>query len=164
MSRNYQSQTTIRGTAVTSCLQLSSWRIVARVRRTALWVVLVGAVVVVLGVLWQAFSIAAYVRGAGEGALDAHLTGSFFVHAGQLMIVIGAIWAWWGNWARVGGAVGFLILSFAQLAFLGNTDEQGDWINGLHGFLALVVLLAAVWYFGQSRRELGIGRARPAGV
>ena len=54
-------------------------------RRTALWIVLVGAAVVVLGVLWQAFSIAAYVRGAGEDALDAHLTGSFFVHAGEAM-------------------------------------------------------------------------------
>ena len=90
-----------------------------------MWIVLLGAAVVVLGVLWQAFSIAAYVRGVGEGALDAHLTGSFFVHAGQLAIVIGAIWAWWGNWARVGGAVGFLILAVAQLAFLGDTGEQG---------------------------------------
>ena len=71
-------------------------------RRIPLWFVLVGGVVVVLGVLWQAFSIAAYVRGAGEGALDPHLTGSFFVHAGQLLIVIGAVWAWWGSGARSG--------------------------------------------------------------
>ena len=52
-----------------------------------------------LGVLWQAFSIAAYVRGAGDGAIDAHLTGSFFVHAGQLAIVIGVLVAYWGTGA-----------------------------------------------------------------
>ena len=33
------------------------------------------------------------------------------VHIGQLLIVIGAIWAWWGNWAAVGLAPAFLVLS-----------------------------------------------------
>ena len=122
---------------------------------------LVGGVVVVLGVLWQAFSIAAYVRGAGQGALDAHLTGSFFVHAGQLTIVIGALGAYRGNWRAVGAAIGFLVLAIAQLAFLGNTDEPGGWINGLHGFLALVILLAGVAYASRAARELGL-RDRPS--
>jgi hypothetical protein len=133
-------------------------------RRIPLLFVLVGGVVVVLGVLWQAFSIAAYVRGAGEGALDAHLTGSFFVHAGQLLIVIGAIWAWWGKWGQVGLAVAFLILAFAQLAFLGNTDEPGGWINGLHGFLALIILLAAAWYAMRASRELRSAEPEPGTV
>ena len=69
-------------------------------RRAFTWLVLIGGVVVVLGVLWQAFAIAAYVRGAGDGALDAHLYGSFVVHLAQLMIVIGALVAYWENWAR----------------------------------------------------------------
>jgi hypothetical protein len=116
--------------------------------------VLVGGVVVVLGVLWQAFTIAAYVRGAGEGALDAHGGGSLIVHLGQLAIVIGAIVAYWGNWAMVGGALGFLVLSVAQLAFLGDTDEQGDWINGLHGFLAVLIALLGVWYANRAWRDL----------
>ena len=60
------------------------------------------------------------------------------VHIGQLLIVIGAIWAWWGNWGAVGLAVAFLVLCVAQLAFLGDTEEPGGWINGLHGMLALV--------------------------
>ena len=128
-------------------------------KRTFTWLVLVGGVVVVLGVLWQAFTIAAYVRGAGESALDAHLTGSFFVHAGQLAIVIGAIVAYWGNWAMVAGAFGFLVVSFAQLAFLGDTDEQGDWINGLHGFLAVFIALLGVWYANRAARDLGLKRS-----
>jgi len=118
------------------------------------WVVFVGGVVVVLGVLLQAFTIAAYVRGAGDGALDAHGGGSLIVHIGQLAVVIGALVAYWGNWTQVGLAVGFLILSIAQLGFLGDTEEQGDWINGLHGFLALIVLIAGMLYAQKAWREL----------
>ena len=125
-------------------------------KRVFTWVVLVGGVAVVLGVLWQAFTIAAYVRGAGEGALDAHGAGSSIVHLGQLAIVIGAIVAYWRNWAQVGLALGFLVLSIAQLGFLGDTDEQGDWINGLHGFLALIVLIAGLLYAQKAARELGL--------
>ncbi len=122
--------------------------------------VLAGGAIVVVGVLIQAFTIAAYVRGAGEGALDAHGGFSLLVHIGELLIVIGAIWAWWGNWNMVGLAVAFLVLAFAQLAFLGDTDEQGGWINGLHGFLALIILLAGAWYVTRARRELGLGESR----
>ncbi|MGH3137614.1 MAG: hypothetical protein ACRDPV_14100 [Gaiellaceae bacterium] len=86
-----------------------------------------------------------FVRGAGNGALDAHGAGSLIVHLGQLAIVIGAIVAYWGNWAAVCTAIGFLVLSVAQLGFLGDTEKQGDWINGLHGFLALIVLIAGLF-------------------
>lgn len=123
-------------------------------KRNFTWAVLVGGVLVVLGVLWQAFTIAAYVRGAGDGALDAHGTGSLVVHIGQLAIVIGALVAYWGNWTQVGFAIGFLILAFAQLGFLGDTEEQGDWINGLHGLLALIVLLGGLLYAQKAWREL----------
>ena len=118
------------------------------------WVVFVGGVVTVLGVLLQSFTIAAYVRGAGDDALDAHGGGSLIVHIGQLAIVIGALVAYWGNWKQVGLAVGFLVLSIAQLGFLGDTEEEGDWINGLHGFLALIVLLAGLLYAQKAWREL----------
>ena len=64
----------------------------ARMRRTALWALLAGGAITVVGVLIQAFTIAAYVRGAGEGALDAHGGFSMLVHVGELLIVIGAIW------------------------------------------------------------------------
>ena len=131
-------------------------------KRNFTWAVFVGGILVVLGVLWQAFTIAAYVRGAGEGALDAHGTGSLVVHIGQLAIVIGALVAYWGNWNQVGLAIGFLVLSVAQLGFLGDTDKQGDWINGLHGFLALIVLLSGLLYAQKAARELGIRQTRGA--
>ena len=78
----------------------------------------------------------------------------------QLMIVIGAIWAWWGNWWR--GRPRRRRSSscrVAQLAFLGDTEEPGGWINGLHGMLALVILLVGAWCFSRGRRELGLGGA-----
>ena len=137
---------------------------VARMRRTPLWLVLAGGAITVIGVLIQAFTIAAYVRGAGEGALDAHGGFSLIVHIGQLLIVIGAIWAFWGNWGAVGLAVAFLVLCVAQLGFLGDTEEQGGWINGLHGFLALVILLVGAWCFEHARRALGLGRPSTAGT
>ena len=128
-------------------------------KRFFLWLVLVGAVICVLGVLWQAFSIAAYVRSGSEDWVDAHGAGSLPVHIGQLAIVIGAIVAAWGNWRMVGGAVAFLVLSIAQLGFLGDTDEEGSWVNGFHGLLALVILLAALWYGTWSSRALGLRQA-----
>jgi len=123
-------------------------------KKNVTWVVFIGGIVVVLGVLWQAFSIAAYVRTGDSGWLDAHGAGSAVPHIGQLMIVIGALIAYWGNWPMVGGAVGFLILSIAQLGFLGDTEEKGSWVNGFHGFLALIVLICGMLYAQRAWREL----------
>lgn len=123
-------------------------------RRAPFQIVFFGGILVVASVLWQSFTISAFVRGAGDAALDAHGWGSLFVHIGQLLVVIGAIWAWWGNWKVVGGAVAFLVLAVAQLAFLGDTEKQGDWINGLHGFLALVVLITAGLFAFSARQKL----------
>ncbi len=101
--------------------------------------------------LLQSFTIAAYVAGE-EGALDAHGGGSLVVHIGQLAIVIGALVAYWGNWPQVGSRSGSCP-AIAQLAFLG-TRRAGDWINGLHGFLALIILIAGLLYAQKAWREL----------
>ena len=62
----------------------------------------------------------------------------------------------------VGGAVGFLVVSIAQLGFVGDTDERGDWINGLHGFLALIILISGLLYAQRAARELGIRQSSGA--
>jgi hypothetical protein len=131
-------------------------------KRFFTWLVLVGAVLCFVGVLWQAFSIAAYVRSGSGDWLDAHGAGSLPVHLGQLMIVIGAIVATWGNWRAVGAAVGFFVLSVVQLFALGDTEKEGSWVNGFHGFLALIVLLAALAYADWAARRLGLRRASGA--
>ena len=128
-------------------------------RRGSTWLVLVAAAVVVIGVFLQAFSISAYVRGAGDGALDMHQSVALLVMLCELAVVIGALVAWWGNWRAVGLAIAFLVLAFLQLAFVGDTEEEGGWVNGLHGLLALVVLVSAGIYFHAAKRALGLGRA-----
>ena len=133
-------------------------------RRLPLWLLLVGSGVVVIGVLLQAFSIVAWIRGAGPGALDMHKDVADVVHVGELAVVVGAIWAWWGNWRAVGLAALFLVVSVLQVVLIGDTDKQGGWVNGLHGLLALVVLIAALAYAEQASRRLGFhARIAPPG-
>jgi hypothetical protein len=131
-------------------------------RRFPLWLLLAGAVVVTVGIVLQAFSIAAYVRGAGSGALDMHRAVADAVQAGELAVVIGAIWTWWGRWNDVGLALAFLVVSVVQLLLIGDTDKQGGWVNGLHGLFALVLLLAAAGYAHRAARKLEAGRGSPS--
>ena len=125
-------------------------------KRNFKWVVFVGGVLTVLGVLLQSFTIAAYAAGAGTDALDAHGGGSLIVHIGQLAVVIGVLVAYWGNWPMVGGAVAFLAVSIAQLGFIRPEDGNGGWINGLHGFLALIILICGLLYAQRAWRELRV--------
>lgn len=128
-------------------------------RRFPLKLVLVGALVVIVGILLQAFSIVAFVRGAGDGALDMHRVVADVVHVGELAVVIGAVWAWWGRWNDVGLALAFLVVSAVQLLLIGDVDERGGWVNGLHGFLAIVLLIAAVLYAQRAARLLSRGQS-----
>jgi hypothetical protein len=130
---------------------------IARVKRNLRWLIFAGGVIVVLGVLWQVFTIAAYFRGAGDSALDAHTGGSFFVHIGQLAIVVGAVIAYWGRWRDVGLAALFFVVSLVQVPLVGNTDEQGDWVNGLHGVFALLILIGGLYFAQRAWRELQAG-------
>ncbi len=123
-------------------------------KRAFTWVVLVGGSLTVLGVLLQSFTIAAYASGAGSDALDAHGGGSLVVHIGQLAVVIGVLVAYWGNWPMIGGAAAFLVLAIAQLGFIKPEDEPGDWVNGLHGLLALVILICGMLYAQKAWRAL----------
>jgi peptidoglycan/LPS O-acetylase OafA/YrhL len=131
-------------------------------RRGFTWLVLAAAAVVVIGVFLQAFSISAYVRGAGDGALDMHQSVALIVMLGELVVVVGALAAWWGNWRAVGLTFAFLALSFLQLAFVGDTEKEGGWVNGLHGLLALAVLVAAGVYVHAAKRKLRLGSRREA--
>ena len=134
-----------RGTAATRARSSARARnIGARVRRILLWLYVLGATLVAAGVLLQAFSIAAYVRGAGQDALDLHTTGGFITHSVEIVVFLAALGAHWGTWRRVGAAALLPIVGTLQVLLVGNTDEPGGWVNGLHGLFALVVFLLAV--------------------
>jgi hypothetical protein len=57
----------------------------------------------------------------------------------------------------------WLVLVGGAVVVVGVLIQAGSWINGLHGFLALVILLAGAWYFTHARRALGLGANRTAG-
>jgi hypothetical protein len=109
---------------------------------------------VAAGVLVQAFSIAAYIRGAGQDALDLHATGGFITHSIEIVVFLAALAGYWGTWRRVGLAALLPIVGTVQLFVIGDTDEAGSWINGLHGLLALVVFLLALILAHAGTRSL----------
>jgi hypothetical protein len=129
-----------------------------RLRRVFLWLYLLTALVVVVGVLLQAFSIAAYVRGAGTEALDMHQTVGFATHSVEIVVFLVALVGYWGRWRQVGLALLLPVIGTIQVLLIGDTDESGGWINGLHGLFALVVLLLAVVLAQAAKRSLSAAR------
>jgi len=121
-------------------------------RRVFLWLYLATATLVAAGVLLQAFSIAAYVRGAGQDALDLHETGGFITHSIEIVVFLTALVAFWGTWRLVGFALLLPVIGTIQVVLIGDTDKSGGWVNGLHGMFALVVLLLAVALVEAGRR------------
>lgn len=128
--------------------RLTGWR------RPVAWLYVGAACTVAAGVLLQAFSIAAYVRGAGESARDLHVNGGFLTHSVEMVLFLLALVAFWGAWRIVAFALLLPIIGTAQVLLIGDTDEQGGWVNGLHGLLALVVLVMALLLAEIGRRSL----------
>lgn len=126
----------------------------SKLRRAFLWLFLATATLVAAGVLLQAFSIAAYIRGAGQEALDMHETGGFVTHSIEIIVFLIALVAFWGAWRWIGIALLLPVVGTIQVVLIGDTDESGGWINGLHGLLALVVLLLAVFLAQAAFRSL----------
>jgi hypothetical protein len=136
---------------------------VGRVRQAFVWLCLLAASLVVAGVLLQAFSIAAYVRGAGGDALTMHQTGGFVTHSVEIVVFLTALVAYWRSWMQIGLALLLPVLGTLQIALIGDTDRSGGWINGLHGLLALIVLLLAVFIAQGARRSLATARNQDDG-
>jgi hypothetical protein len=134
-------------------------RAAKRVQRGFLWLYVLTALIVVAGVLLQAFSIAAYMRGAGPDALEMHRTGGFVTHSVEIVVFLAALLGCWGSWKRVGLALLLPVIGTIQVLLIGDTDASGGWINGLHGLFALVVLLLAVALAQSGRRSLSATRA-----
>lgn len=131
-------------------------------RKGALWAQFVLASLVVVGVFLQAFFISAYTRGAGEGALDAHGAFGGITHLLEALVFLVALVAWWRAWGQIALAFALPVLGTAQIAFVGDTDERGGWVNGLHGFGALVVLVLAAIIAHRAMRALGLRSSEPA--
>ena len=113
--------------------------------RTLIWINFFFATLVVVGVFLQTYFIAAYFSGAGEGALDAHaVTGGIVVHGAELLVFLSALIGYWRVWRWVGWSFLLLLIGTVQI-FLSPPDEDplSGWVHGLHGLLALFVLVIA---------------------
>lgn len=127
-----------------------------------LWIFTAGTLVVAIGVLWQAFTIVSYVRGAGEQARDLHELGGYVVHITEIVVFIAALGAFWRDWRRIALALLLPLYGTLQVVAIGDTSETGGWVNGLHGALALVVLLQASAMTLDGARQLRGSTRQPA--
>jgi hypothetical protein len=134
---------------------------VARMRnRVATWINLVFASIVVIGVFFQAYFIAAYASGAGQGALDAHaFTGGVVIHASELIVLISGLVAFWRYWKWAGVSALLFVFGTVQI-FLAPPDEDpaSGWVHGLHGLFALLVALLAAVIANHDLKLLGLRR------
>jgi hypothetical protein len=134
--------------------------------RIAVWINLVFASVIVVGVFLQAYFIASYAMGAGESALDAHsFTGGIVIHASELIVFLSALVGFWRAWGWIAVNFGLFVLGTVQI-FLTPPDEDpaSGWVHGLHGLLALFVLVYAAVIVHRDMKELGLRRTRAADV
>ena len=95
------------------------------------------AALVGVGVFVQVYLIAAFTFGADT--LDAHK------HVGNAVVVLIVLTALhgfvarWGNWKAIAPSAALLVAGIALVGL-----AEGDtWVGGLHGLLALVVLVLA---------------------
>jgi hypothetical protein len=134
------------------------------VKRALLWINLVAACVIVVGVFVQVYLITAYVMDAGDGALDAHgIVGGLVIHLSELIVFLTAIGAFWKRWGWIGFNFFLFVLGTAQIFLLPpDEDPASGWVHGLHGLFALFVLVMAAVIAHRDLRELGL--RRPAGA
>jgi hypothetical protein len=123
-------------------------------KRIFLWIQLVAAALLTVGVWLQVYFIAAYFYGADD-ALDLHESVGGAVHGIEVLIFLLALGAWWRNWGRIGHAFGLAVIGTVQIAL----TESDDWVGGLHGLLALVILTMAVYIVKWNADALGLTRA-----
>ena len=127
-------------------------------RRIFLWIQLVAAALVTVGVWLQVYFIAAYFYGA-EDALDLHETVGEAMRGIMVLVFLLALGAWWRNWGRIGHAFGLAVIGTVQIMLTGSDA----WVGGLHGLLALVVLTMAVYVVKWNADALGLTRAGRGG-
>lgn len=108
------------------------------VRRGARVLHLALAAAIVVGVVAQVYLIGGYIFGAGQGALDAHKSVGFAVHALEVLVLIAALVAWLAR------ADLLLSLLLAVVGTIQIALADGDrWVGALHPLFALIVLALA---------------------
>ena len=123
-------------------------------KRPLLWAQLVLAAAVAAGVWLQVYLIASHFFGAAD-ALDLHETVGELMRGVEGLVFLAALGAWWGNWGKIGHAFGLAAVGTLQISLAGG-DE---WVGGVHGLLALAILVMAVVIVKDDAEALGLTRA-----
>lgn len=130
-------------------------------KRVFLWVSLVLASIVVIGIVIQLYLIAAWIFGAGKGALDAHkAVGGAVVHPAEILVFLVSFGAWSKDWRNIGISFSLALLGTIQVFLAGNvTNPSNGYLHGLHGGLALFVAALAVYICWREKNALGFRRS-----
>jgi hypothetical protein len=131
-------------------------------KRAFLWINFVLATLITLAIFVQAYFITAYISGAGDSALDAHgFLGFAIIHPAEVLVFLTAFGAWPRAWRWIGFTFFLAVLGTVQIALSPDKDNPQDgWVHGLHGLLALVVLVTAAVIAHRGMRDLGLRRGR----
>ena len=124
-------------------------------KRPLLWIQLVLAAAVAIGVWLQVYLIASFSFGAAD-ALDLHTTVGEIMRGLGGLVFLAALGAWWRNWGKIGHAFGLAAVGTIQISLTGG----GEWVGGLHGLLALAILTMAVFIVKDDAQALGLTRGR----
>lgn len=135
---------------------------VALVRRAFLWVSFGLAMLVLAGIVLQLYFIAAWLFGAGNGALDAHkAVGGAVVHPAEVLVFLAAFAAWKGNWPAIGWSFALALVGTIQVFAVGDVaNPTNGWWHGLHGGLVLFVVALAVAIARRDGAALGLSLSR----
>ena len=112
--------------------------------RAFLWITLVLATLVVVGIVLQVYFIAAYVFGAGQDALDVHEGFGNAVHGIEVLTFLATIGAFWRRWWDIG--LGFA-LALIYLVLAAQFGSFRDPLIVLLGSVPLAISGALVFTF-----------------
>jgi hypothetical protein len=126
-------------------------------RRPFIWLSLLLAAAVLVGLFLQLYFIAAWIFGA-SGALDAHKdVGGFVVHPLEILAFVAALIGWWKAWRNVLWSLALPVVGTVQIFLVGDLQDPGNgWVHGLHGGLVLFVAALAVIIVRREVDALGL--------
>jgi len=118
---------------------------------------------VVVGIFLQLYFITAWIFGE-SGALDAHRGVGNVIWLAELVVLVAGLVAWWGDWRNVAWPAALAVVGTIQIMFVGDIDDpsgnSSGWVHGLHGGLALFVLILAAVIAHRELRALGLRAPR----
>lgn len=107
---------------------------------------------VVALVFAQVYLIATFIFGDAK-ALEAHMTLGRIVVLFELIVLLTALLGWWRDWPEVRMSVALVVVGGLQVSLAKDLGDSPQ-VHGLHGVLALAVVLLASLIAARTWREV----------